>query len=51
MIIVTVFLLIMNQMDFCLGYNQKENCHYDHFPYNIKVIRILVIRVQRDMGF
>ena len=33
MIVVTVFLLIMNKIDFHLAYNQKENGHYDHFTF------------------
>ena len=36
MIVVTVFLLIMNQIKFHLVHNQKENCHYDHIPLNLE---------------
>ena len=36
MIMVTVFLLILNQMDFHLVQNRKKNCHYDHIPFNLK---------------
>ena len=35
MIVVTVFLLIMNQPKFHLVHNQKENYHYDHIPLNL----------------
>ena len=34
-----VLLLIMNQTEFHLIYNQKENCHYNHIPVNLKGIR------------
>ena len=30
---VTVFLVIMNQTDYRLVYNQKENCHDDHISW------------------
>ena len=33
-IVVTVFLLIMSQTEFHLVPNQKENCHYDPFPFS-----------------
>ena len=36
MIVVTVFLLIMNEMEFRFVYNQKENCQYDHIPFNLE---------------
>ena len=36
LIVVTVSLFIMNQMDFRLVHNQKENGHYDHFIINLK---------------
>ena len=39
MIVVTVFLQIMNPTEFRLVHNQKENCHYDHIPFNFKVNR------------
>ena len=44
MIIVTVFLSIMNQMEFRFGHNQKENCKYDHIPFNSKWIRNELLR-------
>ena len=34
MIVVTVFLL--NQLEFPLVQYQKENCYYDHIPFNVK---------------
>ena len=33
-IVLTDFLLIMNQADFRSGHNQKENCHYDRISFN-----------------
>ena len=36
MIVVTVFLLIMNQTEDCLVHNQEESCRYDHIPFNWK---------------
>ena len=36
MMVVTVFLSILNQIEFHLNQNRKENCHYDHIPYNLK---------------
>ena len=36
MIMVTVLLSILNQMEFHLVQNRKENCHYDHIPFNVK---------------
>ena len=29
-------LSILNQMEFYLVQNRKENCHYDHIPFNVK---------------
>ena len=29
----------MTQTEFSLVHNKKENCHYDHIPFNLKVIR------------
>ena len=26
----------LNQMDFNLVQNRKENCHHDHIPFNVK---------------
>ena len=36
MIVGTVFLSILNQMEFYLVQNLKENCHHDHIPFNLK---------------
>ena len=33
-IVVTVFLLIIDQTKFRLAHNQKENCHNDQIPIN-----------------
>ena len=46
MIVVTFFLLIMNQTEYCLGYIQKGNCHYDHIPLNLRVNRNLFLCLQ-----
>ena len=36
MIVVTVFHSILNQIEFHLVQNRKENCHNDHIPFNVK---------------
>ena len=36
--VVTVILLIMNPTEFRWVYKQRENCHYDHIPFNLKGI-------------
>ena len=33
------------QTEFCLAYNQKENCRYDHIPFNLKEITNLILGV------
>ena len=38
----------LNQMEFHLVQNRKENCHHDHIPFNLKGIGILVFSVQYD---
>ena len=39
MTVVTVFLLYHeHQTEFRLVHTQKENCPYDHIPYNFKAI-------------
>ena len=43
MIVVTVFLPIMNQMEFHLVQNRKENCHHNHIPFNVKGNRNIVL--------
>ena len=35
---VIVFLSILNQIEFHLVHNRKENCHHDHIPFNLKEI-------------
>ena len=45
MIVVTVFLSILNQMEFNLVQNRKENCHRDHIPFNVKGIGNIVFSV------
>ena len=35
-IVVTVFLSILNQMEFHLTQNRKENCQHDHIPFNLE---------------
>ena len=32
----TVFLSILNQMEFHLAQNRKETRHHDHIPFNVK---------------
>ena len=44
-IVVTVLLLILNQMEFHLVQNRKENCHHDHIPFNVRGNGILVFSV------
>ena len=34
--LVTVFFLILNQMEFHLVQNRKGNCHLDHIPFTLK---------------
>ena len=41
----TVFLSILNEMDFHLVKNRKENCHHDQTPFNMKGNGILVFSV------
>ena len=40
----TVFLSILNKMDFHMDQNRKENCHNDHISFNMKGNRILVFQ-------
>ena len=51
MIVVTIFLSILNQMDFHLVQNRKENCHHDHIPLNFKGNGNKVFSVQRRSHF
>ena len=39
MIVVPVLLFIVNQTEFCLVHNQKENFRYDHIPLNLNGFR------------
>ena len=48
MIVVTVFLSILNQMEIHLVQNRNENCHHDHIPINLKGYGILVFSVQNN---
>jgi len=50
MIMVRVFLSILNQMEFHLVQNRKENCHYDHIPFNVKGNGILVFSVHAEVA-
>ena len=36
MTVVIVFLSILNQMEFHLVPNRKENCDHDHIAFNLK---------------
>ena len=36
MIVVTVFLSILNQLEFHLVQNWKKNCYHDHISFNLK---------------
>ena len=44
-IVVTVFLSILNPMEFHLVFNQKENCLHDQILSNLKAIRNVCLRV------
>ena len=56
MIVVTVFLSILNQMEFHSVQNQKENCHHDLIPFNEKgngnivfsVYGYIIVMISRD---
>ena len=52
MIVETVFLSILGQMEFHLVQDQIENCHNDHIPFNMKenVSKVfLSVKKQLDM--
>ena len=36
MIVVTIFLSILSQLNFRLIQNRKENCHHDDIPSNLE---------------
>ena len=43
----TVFLSILNRMEFYLVQNRKEYCHHDHIPFNVKENGSIVFSVCR----
>ena len=46
--LVTVSLLNMNQTEFSLVHNQKENCHYENIFFSIiKKLQIYLSRVSK----
>ena len=64
MILLTVFLSILNQMEFHLIQNQKENSYHDHFPFNLKgngnivfsvcsyqIFKVILNSIQTDNSF
>ena len=46
MIVVTVFLSILNHMEFHLVKYRKENRHHDHIPFNVKGKENIVFSMQ-----
>ena len=50
MIVVTVFLTILNQMEFHLVTNRKENYHHDHIPFNAKGNGYVVVSVWSEVS-
>ena len=51
--VVTVFLSIVNQIEFHFVQNEMENCHHKHVTFNLKGNRNIVFSVQtysRDTG-
>ena len=51
MIVVTVFLLILNQIVIHLVQNRKKNCHYDYIPFKLKGNGIRVFSVQAFVSY
>ena len=47
----TVFFPILNQTEFHLAQNRKENCLYDHIPFNVKGIGRIVFSVYNDQAY
>ena len=43
------FLLIINQMKFCLAFNQKSKSRYDNILLNFKGIRCIAYFLTKDM--
>ena len=50
MIVVTVFLSLLNQMEFHLVQNREENCHHDHIPLNLNWNGNIVFSVCRYLS-
>ena len=50
MIVVTGLLSILNQMEFHLVQNRKEDCYRDHNPLNLKGIGNIVFSVYWNQG-
>ena len=48
MIVVTGFLSILNQIEFHLVQNRKENCFHDHIPFSVKLNGNIVFSLQCD---
>ena len=46
----TVFLSTLNQMEYHLVQNRKENCPHDHIPFNVKGNGILVFSVYSQIN-
>ena len=49
MIVVTVFLSILKEMEFHLVQNRKVNCHHNHIPFNVKGIGCIVSRCRNSI--
>ena len=43
----SIFLSILNQMEFHFVQYRKENCHHDHIPFNVKGNGIRVFSVRK----
>ena len=51
LIVVTIFRSILNQMDFHLVLNRKENYHHDHIPFTVKGNGNIVFSVHTEKPF
>jgi len=40
----------LNQMEFHLVQNRKENCHHDHIPFNVKGKGNIVFSIDKERG-
>ena len=49
MIVVTIFILIFNQMEFHLVENRKKNCHLDRIPFNVNGNGNIVFSMRSEM--